>query len=336
MVRRSWLLTGLGLALLLASPAGAWALKRPVGAQVRPTAFASCASLVSYAKAHYAVTHGLPEPPIEPVAVTTSTATPGAKSAAGTAAAPSAASPADTGGSTPSYSTTNNQEAGVDEPDIAKTDGSTIFTIAQGKLEAVSVGGAAPHLAGTLDLGANGSNAQLLLSGNRLLVISTPPFAVPVINPVAASLRASPYWAYGAQTVITEVDVHDPSAMAVTQTMTVDGRFVDARQSGTSARIVISSAPHAIARAAARHRCAGMGSDLEVRRRTHRSPLHPPDRLVRRHSPARAVLGARDAQHRDGELHQGPSGGPVDLADGRCADRLRIAVEPLRRHADSG
>jgi hypothetical protein len=34
--------------------------------------------------------------------------------------------------------------------------------------------------------------------------------------------------------------------MKVTQTMTVDGRFVDARQAGTSARIVISSAPSAI------------------------------------------------------------------------------------------
>ena len=67
------------------------------------------------------------------------------------------------------------------------------------------------------------------------------------LPPIAASLRASPYWAYGSQTVITEVDVHDPSAMAVTQTMSVDGRFVDARQSGSSARIVISSAPHAIA-----------------------------------------------------------------------------------------
>ena len=67
------------------------------------------------------------------------------------------------------------------------------------------------------------------------------------LPPIAASLRASPYWAYGSQTVITEVDVHDPSAMAVTQTMSVDGRFVDARQSGASARIVISSAPHAIA-----------------------------------------------------------------------------------------
>ena len=161
-------------------------------------------------------------------------------------AAPAAASDAGSGAGT-TFSTTNNQEAGVDEPDIAKTDGSTIFTLAQDKLEAVSVTGATPKLVGTLDLGTAGANAQLLLYGTRVLVVSTPSMIYTGLPPIAASLRASPYWAYGSQTVITEVDVHDPSAMAVTQTMSVDGRFVDARQSGSSARIVISSAPHAIA-----------------------------------------------------------------------------------------
>jgi hypothetical protein len=206
---------------------------------------------VSYAQTHFATTHGLPEPPIQALAVTTPVGSPATgKGVVGAAATPSAASAAPAAGgaaSSPSFSTTNDQEAGVDEPDIAKTDGSTIFTVAQDKLEAVSVGGPTPHLSGTLDLGANGANAQLLLSGSRLLVISTPAFAVPLLRAaVPAAVQASPYWAYGAQTVITEVDVHDPSAMAVTQTMTVDGRFVDARQSGSSARIVISSAPHAI------------------------------------------------------------------------------------------
>ena len=42
--------------------------------------------------------------------------------------------PADAGsGAGTTFSTTNNQEAGVDEPDIAKTDGSTIFTLAAGQ-----------------------------------------------------------------------------------------------------------------------------------------------------------------------------------------------------------
>jgi hypothetical protein len=192
---------------------------------------------------------------MEGVAPTTTVGTSNlAGSAHGSAATPSAASAGSTakdsssGAAAGTFSTTNNQEAGVDEPDIAKTDGSTIFTLgASNKLEAVSVTGTAPKLVGSLDLGTAGQNAQLLLDGKRILVVSTPPSVIRGMPPIEASLRASPYWAYGSQTVITEVDIHDPSAMAVTQTMTVDGRFVDARQAGDSARIVISSAPQAIA-----------------------------------------------------------------------------------------
>ena len=250
--RAAWrvpLLSFVAAALMLALPITAsWGFKRPTVAQVQPHAFGSCAALVGYAKSHYASTHGLPEPPMEGIATTTSVSpglTGGAKGSTATAA-PAAASDAGSGAGT-TFSTTNNQETGVDEPDIAKTDGSTIFTLAQDKLEAVSVTGASPKLVGTLDLGTAGANAQLLLYGTRVLVVSTPSMIYPGLPPIAASLRASPYWAYGSQTVITEVDVHDPSAMAITQTMSVDGRFVDARQSGSSARIVISSAPHAIA-----------------------------------------------------------------------------------------
>ncbi len=239
--------------MALAAPTGALALKAPTASSVRPRAFGSCSALVSYAKANLSRTHGLPEPPISQPAVTTSTGKAVPTATGSTAGgAPSVSSAADSGStsSTTSYSTTNNQEEGVDEPDIVKTDGSTIFAVAGNTLEAVSVTGGAPTIAGTLNLGAAGSSAQLLLDGNRLLVISSQiPYAVPFPGPIAsasASLRASPYVAWGSTTLISEVNVADPSAMSVTQTLTVDGRFVDARQVGASARIVISSAPHAI------------------------------------------------------------------------------------------
>jgi hypothetical protein len=255
MVRRSWLLAGVGAALALAWPvAGTPSLGRPLPSAVRPHAFGSCAQLVGYAQSHYATSHGIPDPPMVGVATATSLGVAGgAKSAAASPSASSGAvngSAADTGAGT-SYSTTNNQEAGVDEPDIAKTDGSTIFSLAQDKLEAVSVGGSSPSLAGSLDLGTAGTNAQLLLDGDRILVVSTPPTILPMMpvagGAVPVAVRSSPYWAYGSKTVITEVDVSDPAHMAVTQTATVDGRFVDARQSGGSARIVISSAPQVLA-----------------------------------------------------------------------------------------
>ncbi len=112
---------------------------------------------------------------------------------------------------------------------------------------------------------AAGDGAQLLLRGNRLLVISGQPFLPPgvaVAVPGAAAIAPltstplSPYY-YGASTTVTEVDVHDPSAMSVARTMTVEGTFVDARQSGGVARLVFSSAPRAIATPALAARTAG-------------------------------------------------------------------------------
>ena len=114
---------------------------------------------------------------------------------------------------------------------------------------AVAVADGKPRIAGSLDLGSSGSGAQLFLNGNRLLVISQA--APAVIRPlpgiaVRPAIAASPYYGYGARTTLTEVDVHDPSAPKVTQTLTVDGRFVDARQNGSTARLVIASAPQGI------------------------------------------------------------------------------------------
>ncbi len=250
MWRRSSSLAAAVAVLALAAPAGALALKAPTATAVRPRAFGSCLALVNYAKANLARTHGLPEPAISEPAVTTSTVAP--KATATSTATPGVAGASADTGSAPatSYSTTNDQEQGVDEPDIVKTDGSTIFTVSGNTLEAVSVAGGVPRIAGTLALGPGDSSSQLLLDGDRLLVISNQiPLAVPLPGPIAAAsgpVRASPYLAWGSTTQLSEVDVSDPSAMKVTQTLTVDGRFVDARLVASSARIVISSAPHAI------------------------------------------------------------------------------------------
>jgi uncharacterized secreted protein with C-terminal beta-propeller domain len=251
MSRRLVSLIGVVLVAALGGATASSALKPPPAASVRPRAFASCPALVSYAQANLARTHGIPETPIlaldgpvvAPVAKGVGVATPGAVSAAA-AGGNDGASPA-----AEAYSTTNDQEVGVDEPDIVKTDGSTLFTLSGTRIEAVSVSGT-PTLVGSLDLGSNGYNAQLLLRGNRLIAISqAAPRYLPLPGPIQAApsaVRSSPYFAYGASTQLTEINVSDPSAMAITQTLTIDGSFVDARQAGSSARIVISSAPRAI------------------------------------------------------------------------------------------
>jgi hypothetical protein len=255
-----------------AVPAPALALRRAV--HVRPRAFASCARLVGYERTHFSLTHGVPETSPRPLSEPSIAAPP----RSGSASPPTAAAPAENAGTTvggTSFSTTNNQEPGIEEPDLVKTDGSTIFAVERGTLYAVLAGGPSPRLAGSLALGSTGYGAQLLLRGSRLLVISgsqAPPSGVGVAVPAlpaavggqssalsggaaaalapstssVASIAPSPYY-YAATTTITEVDVHDPAAMKVARTMTVEGTFVDARQNGATARLVISSAPRAIA-----------------------------------------------------------------------------------------
>jgi hypothetical protein len=265
-----------------AVPAPALALRRAV--HVRPRAFASCARLVGYERTHFSVTHGVPETSPRPLSEPSIAAPP----RSGSASPPTAAAPAENAGTTvggTSFSTTNNQEPGIEEPDLVKTDGSTIFAVERGTLYAVLAGGPSPRLAGSLALGSTGYGEQLLLRGSRLLVISgsqAPPSGVGVAVPAlpaavggqssalsggaaaalapstspVASIAPSPYY-YAATTAITEVDVHDPGAMKVARMVTVEGTFVDARQNGATARLVISSAPRAIATPALRAHASG-------------------------------------------------------------------------------
>src|SRR3954453_9095179 len=127
MSRRLVPLIGVLLVAGLGGAAASASLRPPVPSQVRPKAFASCPALVSYARANLVRTHGVPEPPILGLAPAVATAPKSLGAAAPTAAAASGA--ADSSPAAEAYSTTNNQEEGVDEPDIVKTDGSTLFTV---------------------------------------------------------------------------------------------------------------------------------------------------------------------------------------------------------------
>jgi hypothetical protein len=271
------------LLALAAVPAPALARRR--APHVHPRAFASCERLVGYERRHFAVTHGVPEAAPRPLFEPPIGAPLRAGSGAPRATAPQRAGTT-VGGN--SFSTTNNQEPGIEEPDLVKTDGSTIFAVEQGTLYAVVASGPAPHLAGSLPLGSTGYGAQLLLRGSRLIVISggralpqgvvgaAPAVPAPAggrspalsgVTPSALALARprpnripsvapSPYY-YPATTTITEVDVHDPAAMKVARSVSVDGTFVDARQSGASARLVFSSAPRAIATPSLRAKSSG-------------------------------------------------------------------------------
>jgi uncharacterized secreted protein with C-terminal beta-propeller domain len=236
---RSWvavltLVTG----LVLAPQAGA--------ATVRLKAFNSCKQLVSFARAGAERTGGGVgvAPRFTPVggdAIVTPPPPP--RSQDGSIAPTAAPVSGEAGGSVEDFSGTNVQEIGVDEPDVVKTNGKLVFAVTDRTLRIVDVTGGAPVVRGTLTL--DGAGQQLLLRGDRVLVIGTPSGPYPSEpSPVAPA----PMPAFVAsKTIVTEVDVSNPAAPKVMRTMTIDGRFVDARQHGSTARLVIDSAPEPLA-----------------------------------------------------------------------------------------
>ncbi len=216
---------------------------------IRLKTFSSCNSLVAYGQRYAAkVSRGSAAPAVgmpTPVAQ----GAPGAQGAPDGGTAPTAApAPASAPGSSDGDSSrTNVQEEGVDEPDVVKSDDKRIFTLANGKLLAVDGRAEKPRLLGSLDM--NGSGDELLLFGDRVLVLSgsEPAFGAPV--PVdgfgpARPASIAPYW--NPTSRLTEVDVSDPGDMRVRRTLDVDGSVVSARLNGATARVVVVSVPRAL------------------------------------------------------------------------------------------
>jgi uncharacterized secreted protein with C-terminal beta-propeller domain len=278
-MRRGIPVLGALLAALLLAPAPAPAAKRPAKPVALP-AFASCTSLLGYARRNARRTGGRPgvstragvlEPQVlrgplrrdvQP-SVDSTAPSPGAESQRGPAAVPD-------------FSPTNVQEAGVDEPDIVKTDGRTVFAITEGRLHALDITGATPRLLGSLDLGGAGGH-QLLIRGSRLLVMTSAYGGGPFVADVIAS---------ASQVVLREVDISDPTLMKVLRTMTLEGALVDARLTGGTARVVVGASPGLI-------RPASIGA-ARVRRFVPRMVLksHVSGRTFRR-----SVVGCDEVRH---------------------------------------
>jgi uncharacterized secreted protein with C-terminal beta-propeller domain len=237
----------LTLAALLAVPAAG--AEGRTASKARLVAFDSCTALVGYAHRYAARAGGvgvpvraLSAPPEILVAPTEKTTSAEAMPLA--TAAPDAAGDSTSSATGPAFSTTNVQEAGIDEPDLIKTDGRHVYVAAAGQLRIVDVSGDAPRLVGTLAL-EGGAAHQLLLRGTRLLVLSSTSrmYAVDQTVGVAAPRTALLPSPGSSTTRLTEVDVTDPAAPKVARTMELAGDYVDARMVGGTVRVVVSSTP---------------------------------------------------------------------------------------------
>lgn len=120
---------------------------------------------------------------------------------------------------------TNVQEAGVDEPDAVKTDGEVLLRLRHAVLTAYDVTGDEVAELGSLDLG-DLRNGEILLAGDTVVAVGNPGRRL------------------GATRVVT-VDVTDPAAPALVETVDYDSALVTARQHGGDVRLVLQAGlPH--------------------------------------------------------------------------------------------
>ena len=221
--RRVALLASLAV-VVAAAAGGTTARSAPEAAgKTRLTAFGTCGQLLGYAKGQmkrFVGPYGYGGLP------------PGVVETALPAAGARAATPVQG----VDFSGTNVQEEGVDEPDLVKTNGKTLFAVANGSLRAVDVSGLRPRLLDSLPL-ERALSHELLLHGDRLLLLSRGGYWIEPLPATAA--RIAPY--QPAKSVLAEVDVSDPSRLRLVRTLTLDGAYVAARLVGSSARIVAAS-----------------------------------------------------------------------------------------------
>ncbi|MGQ0846598.1 MAG: beta-propeller domain-containing protein [Sporichthyaceae bacterium] len=126
---------------------------------------------------------------------------------------------------------TNVQEQGVDEADLAKTDGRYLVTVVRGALQVVDVSGGTPRPRGSVDLrGLRPS--ELLLEGTKVLVVS----------PGANDAGRKPY-AQPVGTSLSFVDISDPDRPKLTGSEEIGARYLSARMSDGVVRVVLSTTP---------------------------------------------------------------------------------------------
>lgn len=148
------------------------------------------------------------------------------------------AGPSEGDGAVPSFSETNVQVLGVDEPDIVKTDGERIVVLSDGRLIVADVTGEEPKVLGRLNIGDH-SIESLFLSGDKVLMFGS---AWSVFHPLVAEADAEFVPTFQTPTLqVIEVDISDDPE--IVRTMTIDGRFLSGRMIDDTVRMVMQSSP---------------------------------------------------------------------------------------------
>jgi Beta propeller domain len=172
---------------------------------------------------------------------------------AGTAAPPATA---------PARSGTQVLQAGVDEPDVLQSDGSTLYSLqAQGNAPRLRIysraNDSSPLLIKTLDLPADDNTGvtvegmvlsddfkALAVIGQRWQTFTIDPACGPTCVPVGGpgALPFAPIWLRNS-VLVQRVDVSTPANAAAGERVQIDGRLIDSRRIGDKLYVVTSHVP---------------------------------------------------------------------------------------------
>jgi len=144
------------------------------------------------------------------------------------------------------YSTSNVQEAGIDEPDVLKTDGRRMVIAGEHRVHIVDVTGPEPALIASVpfdDIWVS----NLLLHGDRVLVFASQwDVIVPFAEPGDITERGGPSLRQGPTTGIVEIDLSGPEP-TVGRRLDIEGSYISARMTDGVVRVVTNAQPHALA-----------------------------------------------------------------------------------------
>ena len=162
------------------------------------------------------------------------------------------------------YSTSNVHEAGIDEPDVLKTDGRRMVVASENRVHVVDVTGPQPVLVASVELDDHWVS-NLLLHGERVLVFASQwDVIVPFAEPSGAAADIDPTSGWGPITEIVEIDLSS-AIPRVARRLDIEGDYIGARLIDGVVRVVTTSRPRAI------HWAVPQTADMSAQERSTRA-----------------------------------------------------------------
>ena len=168
----------------------------------------------------------------------------------------------------PGFTGTNVQVAGIDEPDIVKTDGRRILAISENVLSHIDIAGGAPVLTDQLQL-PTGWGHELFFRDDRAFLVTNTGWGYPLpvdaiaseagepaatedaeadfaTGSVVADEPITPDGGSGPAAEIIEVDLTDPFDLRVVTSLQVEGHYLSARAIDDHVRLALTNGPAAL------------------------------------------------------------------------------------------